>query len=94
MRVMETRQPVPIRTGTSRETNNLNEWQASVERRNEVYAAALVRAMDEGKSPDQARGIARRSFLSSFDDVPEVEYISPLAGMEVASIPKRGRRAA
>ncbi len=94
MRVIATREPIPIRSGMNRETNSLNEWQASVDRRNEVYAAALVKAIDEGKSADEARGIARRAFLASFDDRPEVEYVAPLAGMEVASIPKRGRRAA
>ncbi len=94
MRGLESREPVPLRQASVRETNDLDEWQASVNRRNEVYASTLAKAMEGRKSSEEARLMARQAFMATFDDRPETEYMVSLGGIEVAPIRRRGRRAA
>lgn len=94
MRERGRREPIPFPVGEARETRSLSEWEKSVNQRNNAYASALAKAMDAGLNPDEARNVARQSFLKSFDERPETEFEVPLAGTEVAPMPRRGRRAA
>ena len=59
-------------------TQDVDRWRLSIADRDRVYAVSYRQAVDNGKSPEEARALARDSFLRSFEESPEVQLIVSL----------------
>ncbi len=59
-------------------TEDMAKWRDSIANRDRVYAVSYRQAVDNGKTPEEARATARDAFLRSFERHPEMMFIVEL----------------
>ncbi|MDO8674271.1 MAG: hypothetical protein Q7O66_22915 [Dehalococcoidia bacterium] len=67
-----------LRKSEPETTEDMAKWRDSIANRDRVYAVSYRLAVDNGRSPEEARALARESFLKSFEKHPEMMFVVEL----------------